>query len=397
MKYGPWLRGFRVQNFKAIQDSHFVKLTPLTVLIGNNGSGKSSLIEGLETYQSIVLDGLDKSMRRWLGMNHVWNKRARHTQIGLGIGHETHQNPIRFTLRGRTEEGLFRTTMAVNTEPGDNGLFIQEEKTVLPDGNRWQRAKDHFWQGAPKSRIEWTKFSPVDPGESQIKDPLRRSIGRWQFLSLTPDSMGHPSPKVMTSSGAMTLNRDGSNLAQYLIRIRELDKDVFEGIVDSMRFVLDYAKNFEPVEVREIQPTMFLRLLEQVGDRKVEVPGWLISSGTLRILALLAVLRNPEPPPLVAIEEIENGLDPRTIHMVLNEIRGAVQGGHTQVITTTHSPYLLDLLPLQTIIVVQRESGGDPVFWRPSDSPEKEMQEWAKDFAPGQLYTAGRFKRGVKS
>ena len=78
MKYGPFLKSFRLENFKAVQKSGTIWFTPLTVLIGNNGSGKSSLIEGLETYRSIVVDGLDTAMDRWLGMGHVWNKRARH-------------------------------------------------------------------------------------------------------------------------------------------------------------------------------------------------------------------------------------------------------------------------------------------------------------------------------
>ena len=50
------------------------------------------------------------------------------------------------------------------------------------------------------------------------------------------------------------------------------------------------------------------------------VPGWLLSTGTLRILALLACLRHPDPPPLLVVEEIENGLDPRTIHLLVEEI-----------------------------------------------------------------------------
>jgi predicted ATPase len=207
--------------------------------------------------------------------------------------------------------------------------------------------------------------------------------------------MGRPAIKRMASNGTMVLNRDGSNLAQYLLNIRAKDTGAFGGIVEAMRFVLDYARNIEPVETREIQPTMYLKMLEQMGDKSIEIPGWLISTGTIRILALLAVLRNPQPPPLIVVEEIENGLDPRTIHMVLDEIRTAVQGGQSQVILTTHSPYLLDLLPLQTLVVVERENGGNPVFWRPSDSGE--IREWAERFAPGQLYTTGRLKREVES
>lgn len=394
MKYGPFLKNFRLENFKAIQRSGVVRFTPLTVLIGHNGSGKSSLVEGLETFRSIVVDGLETAMGRWMGMPHVWNKRSRHNLLAGGVANETYENPIRFEVSGSVREGAYRANMLVNATLGLNGTMIQEEGIDLPGGTHFARDRSGSCltkQGDLTGRLRRKR----DAGETAMPPELRAAIRRWQFLSLLPDPMGRPAAKQMVANEALTLNRDGSNLAQYLLAIRSKDTAAFEGIVESMRFVLDYAKDFQPVETREIQPTMYLKMLEQVQEASVEIPGWLISTGTLRILALLAVLRNPDPPPLIVVEEIENGLDPRTIHMVLDEIRGAVQGGQSQVILTTHSPYLLDLLPLQTMIIVQRENGGDPVFWRPSDNAQ--VQEWAKNFAPGQLYTAGRFQRGVQS
>src|SRR4030067_2180085 len=101
MKAKSFLKSFRLENFKAIQKSGGVKFTPLTVLIGNNGSGKSSLVEGLETYRSIIIDGLDTAMQRWFGMDHIWSKRVRHNIIGLGLANETYENPIRFSVSGR--------------------------------------------------------------------------------------------------------------------------------------------------------------------------------------------------------------------------------------------------------------------------------------------------------
>ncbi|MGC8561193.1 MAG: AAA family ATPase [Phycisphaerae bacterium] len=65
------LKSIRIQNFKAIRDSGTLKLTPLTVLIGNIGSGKSSIIEGLETLQTFVTSGLDRAMQAWHGIKHV--------------------------------------------------------------------------------------------------------------------------------------------------------------------------------------------------------------------------------------------------------------------------------------------------------------------------------------
>jgi predicted ATPase len=388
MKPKNFLRGFRVQNFKAIQDGRPVTLTPLTVLIGNNGSGKSSFVEGMETYRNIVTDGLDAAMQRWFGLEHVWNKRARR-RPKLAAAVATYENPMRFSMNGRAGLGSYRADMTVAAKPGFSGIFIQEENIGMPDGvlHRGPNGKCAYIRGDETGKAN----EVADPGRSAMPRPLREIVGGWQFLSLMPDPMGRPAPKKLATNGHLLLNKDGSNIAQYLLNIRERDGAVFDGIVESMKFVLDYAKNFEPVESSEIQRMMYVRMMEA----DFEIPGWLISTGTIRILALLAVLRNPDPPPLIVVEEIENGLDPRTIHMVLDEIRGAVQGGQSQVILTTHSPYLLDLLPLQTMIIVQRENGGDPIFWRPSDNAQ--VQEWAKNFAPGQLYTAGRFQRGVQS
>src|SRR5947208_8275222 len=108
-------------------------------------------------------------------------------------------------------------------------------------------------------------------------------------------------------------------------------------------------------------------------EEDFKVPGWLLSTGTLRILAILAALRHPKPPPLLVIEEVENGLDPRTLHLLVEEIRVAITGGITQVVLTTHSPYLLDLLDLSQIVVVEREDGL-PTFRRPD---AKQLAEWA--------------------
>ena len=75
--------------------------------------------------------------------------------------------------------------------------------------------------------------------------------------------------------------------------------------------------------------------------------------------------------------------------MIVEEIRAAITGGKTQVILTTHSPYLLDLLDLSHIVVVERE-GGQPVFSRPN---AKVLAKWAKSFSPGKLYTMGRLTK----
>src|SRR5580658_9064308 len=94
------LRSFRLQNFKSVRDSHVIRFTPLTVFIGNNGSGKSSIVEGLEALQSIIVGGLDGAMQQWHGIEHIWNKSSKHDIRISSNGRSYHTNPITFYLLG---------------------------------------------------------------------------------------------------------------------------------------------------------------------------------------------------------------------------------------------------------------------------------------------------------
>ena len=367
------LQSLRIRNFKAVVDSKTVKLGPLTAFIGNNGAGKSSLIEALETYQAIVRDGLDLAMQRWLGIEHVRHK-AQEAKERMG----QLVNPISFELAlGESPRKVRRLAMTVNNDPAANHMLIASERLTRLDGT-------------------WTERSPggalqsYGPGRSMLPYALDEDLVRaadevlaWQFLTLSPERMGLPVPQQRTK-GAVRLANDGSNVADFLLDLRRQDANAFNGIVETMAFVLPYAKDIQPtLTSSEIERKAWLQLSEDT----FKVPGWLLSTGTLRMLALLALLRHPSPPPLIVVEEIENGLDPRSIHLIVEEIRSAVLAGVTQVVVTTHSPYLLDLLTLEHLVVVERDGEGHPRFIRPAD--HKNLQAWAQEFAPGKLYTMG--------
>lgn len=369
------LQSVRIRNFKAIIDSKVVKLGPLTAFIGNNGAGKSSLVEALETYQTIVRDGLDIAMQRWLGIEH-----ARHKGQEAKERDGKLVNPIGFQLSiGSSPRKVQRIVLEANNDPVANRMFISNEKISPFDDFIERNFKDIAQTSGPGRSILYNPLSEFEY--------LSHHILEWQFLALSPDRMGLPVPQQRTGGG-VRLSRDGANIADFLLDLRREDQNAFDGIVNTMAFVLPYAKDIQPAVTSEIERKAWLQLTE--ADFKV--PGWMLSTGTLRLLALLALLRHPKPPSLIVIEEIENGLDPRTIHLVIDEIREAVQSGRTQVVLTTHSPYFLNLVPLQTIVLVERDANGEPHFWRPAD--EEEVKEWGKKFAPGELYTTGRFKRG---
>ena len=379
MKQSMRLQSVRVRNFKAIADSKVVKFGALTALIGNNGTGKSCLIQALETYQSIVRDGLEIAMQLWLGIEHARHKGQEAKELqGEFV------NPITFELAiGTSPRKVRRIELEVNNDQAANRMFIAQERISSPDGTWQERDKIGAMQtyGPGRSLL----FAQI-PGFVEES----RHILDWQFLTLSPERMGLPVSQQRTS-GSVRLARDGSNIADFLLDLRHQDQNAFDGIVETMAYVLPYAKDIQPsLTSSEIKRKAWLQLTE--GDFKV--PGWMLSTGTLRLIALLALLRHPHPPSLIVVEEIENGLDPRSIHLIVEEIRNAVLYGTTQIILTTHSPYLLDLLTIRQLVLVERNPKGQPRFMRPADSDK--LQRWATKFAPGKLYTMGNLTGGGK-
>ena len=379
---GTMLQKVKVRNFKAIRNSGSLTLTPLTVLIGNNGSGKSSLIEALETLRIFVVHDLNAAMQMWRGIEHVRNKSAPRRTLISKEGVERSSKPIEFSISGRLGKDRFTGRSVINERGKENVLFVEHE-TVRLGVLKAARQEGRIQVGCDLSDAS---IATLAGEKSLLSLHLGAYIQTWQFLGLAPQAMGNPIPQTRTR-GTIQLAKDGSNIAEYLLDIRERDLTAFEGIVDTLKYVLPFASDIQPSLTQEIERTVYL----QLSERDFKVPGWLLSTGTLRILALLAVLRHPSPPPLILIEEIENGLDPRSIHLVVDEIRSAVESSRSQVILATHSPYLLDLLPLSSLILVERVDG-EPVFTRPGN--EGEVAEWAKTFAPGQLYTMNRLTKG---
>ena len=357
------LSSFRVLNFKAVQDSKAIKFTPLTAFIGNNGSGKSSIIEALETFQTLALHGIDAAMQPWHGFEYIWNRSAKHRRA--------EDDPITLRVYGISNNNKFKVRLKLAAS-ADFGKSEFSEYSYCTGGK--------FTDG----RNDFVK-------DGEIKhSSLKSFVENWQFLTLVPHFMTEPIFQKRTY-GKIRLDKTGMNIAEYLQSVRDKDIQVFKGIIETLKVILPYAANLEPAITSELERKVYLNLSEK--NISVKLPGWLLSTGTLRLICLLAVPRHPDPPSVVVIEEIENGLDPQTVHLIIEELRYFAESGKGQIILTTHSPFLLDLLSLDHVIVTERDDSGSPQFTRPGS--EEEMKECAKKFSPGKLYTMGKLTRSL--
>lgn len=378
------IKTVEIKNFKAISQAK-VKLTPLTAFIGFNGMGKSSLLEGLEMFKAIVTEGLDMAIRPWREFEHIYYKGKKTQQKFSKDGIEIQFAPMQFSFnvelntKSALNPSSFSTAIGQENTSAGNIYFIKEE-VIYKQFQRYRDADNLYITEGEGQRAPW--LSP-DKSILNAETEVRRYVESWQFLSMNTFLMGDVFPQKKTG-GAISLNKDGRNIAEYLLSIRDKSIDAYNGILETLQYVLPYAKDLQPQITSELEKMVYLQMTEQ----DFKLPGWMLSTGTLKILAILAVFRHPEPSPLIIIEELENGLDPRTIHLVVSEIRNYIETQKGQVLITSHSPFLLDLIDISQIIFVDRKD--DSVsFSRPEDN--KDVIEWSKTFAPGQIYTQKGF------
>jgi predicted ATPase len=205
------------------------------------------------------------------------------------------------------------------------------------------------------------------------------------FLRLSTSRLAAGSPSKRRSFEPL-LDEEGTNLPALL---NELSREQLAELVERIKAVLS---GIEQVKVdkprRGQQENVNYALKERIpyrgrnGSTLFDIPSWMLSEGTRRITAIFALLVHDPPPSLLCIEEVENGLDPWTVLKVLAALRAAVDAG-TQVIITSHSPWLIDNVDLQDILYVERVKGNTE-YRRFAD--KEEARSFAREVPPGARY-----------
>ena len=174
------------------------------------------------------------------------------------------------------------------------------------------------------------------------------------------------------------LTERGENLALVLSKLRGESRQQF---VKTLQQLYDGIEGFQ-VEAGSGGAELFV--VERGGGERY-IPASRLSDGTLRYMMLAAILLDPEPPPLVVIEEPELGLHP---DVVLGIGRMLVEASErTQLVVTTHSHVLLDALDDHpSSAVVCEKYDGESIFER---LEPKYLTEWLKEYSLGNLWSAG--------
>lgn len=208
---------------------------------------------------------------------------------------------------------------------------------------------------------------------------------RAVFLRLSPNRLAQGSPATRKSFEPL-LDEEGQTLPALL---NELDEEQRAWVVANLTDILSGIRGVQvsKAEFGRDQRVAY-SLTEEMpykgrsGKFILPIPAWMLSEGTRRVTALLALLARRPAPALLCVEELENGLDPWTVVKMVKHLQDAADKG-TQVIVTTHSPWLLDHVALRDILLVERVKG-DTVYGRFSD--RQAVRSFADAVPPGTRY-----------
>ncbi len=308
-------------RFRALRDTR-VSLAPFNLVVGPNGSGKTSLMEAILRLRTLSA----------LPVSEV---------------------PFRREMAGPEIEFGF--------DPPFDGLRVKLgcESDAVCDTLRLEPAGGGRW-GDLRWRLSTVRGYVLD--HDALAGPGRREDGA-------------------------ELARDGGNLAAVLSHLQREQPAAFAGLVaEALRLMPEFR-----ALLIEDRPEGLVGLSLQLVEGAV-LPASELSQGTLYLLGLLALAFDPRPPRLLCIEEIDRGLHPRTLRQVrdlLYRLAYPVDGREpVQVLTTSHSPYFIDLFrdhPEE--VIISQKVGRAARFERLSDRPD--LPELLQEGSLGDMWFSG--------
>jgi predicted ATPase len=350
----PRIEALSIKNYRALQDLTLRDLTPLTVFVGPNGSGKSTIFDVFAFLSECFTVGLRKA----------WDKRGRFREL-RSRGAE---GPIMIELKYRERPGLPLITYHLAIDETSRGPYVAQEWL------QWRRQ----WPGKPfrfldfregagrvvsgempdeadhriEEALDSSEMLAVNTLGQLAKHPrvsaLRRFITGWYLSYLTADHA-----RAVPEAGAQEkLSATGDNLPNVIQYLQEQHPERLKQILATL------TRRVPRLERVDSQLLADGRLLLQIKDAPFEQPvlAKFASDGTLKMLAYLAVLYDPEPSPLIGIEEPENQLHPRLLPELAEECR--IAAARSQLMVTTHSPFFVNGLRPEEVWVLYRDERG---------------------------------------
>lgn len=373
-----------IKNFKAIRQAS-VALTPVHLLIGPNDSGKTSVLEAIAAVcRSVDHDATNSFLGRWQGRELV-NSASSESQVEIGV---------------EIADGNSTINYRVCADFPDSGRQVRwqaavarsnEQDSMLVSPNSEQTLSDYARRNAN---------SAANAGKHDgwpIAQQIFRAVGGCWYLRWTARNLALPT--ALNPDRRFRVEGNGFGLPTLIDDLLNYDRESFAALEREFTRIFPHVRTIALVqqqgfnssvdqsdETLALQPSAGKQIVFRLKNTERDLPASQAAEGMLYILGYLALMYLPEPPRVLLIEEPENGIHPNRVGDIVRILRRLVERHpETQIVMTTHSPYLVDAFQPEEVTWCRRNEAGDVVLTRLDTLSEVERS--LSVFSLGEIWT----------
>jgi len=377
------IESISIENYKVFKKATVKNLPKMLVLLGANGSGKSTFFDIIGFLSDALQNNATIAINRRGGFKEL-----------ISRGSNTNSDTIKLEIKFRNKQldnehsPLITYFIEIGFNFGDGKAIIRREvlsyrrgKYGRPwrfldftdgMGNAITNEEDYGKEGVKEQRME-QKIAASDilaiKGLGQFEQfkaigAFRSLLEKW-YVSNFKIEYG----KSISDTGvANHLSVSGDNLAQVTKYMHDYHKEIFDVILEKLPQRIPGINKVEAIETQDG------RILLRFQDETFKDPfvARYVSDGTIKMFAYMILLHDPNPHPLLCIEEPENFLHPDLLHQLCEEIREYSERGG-QVFVSTHSPDFVNGLEADELFFLVKKEGFTTIKSAKDDKIVKEM------------------------
>ena len=391
------LESLRLKNFRAFKDATMSRIPNFCIVIGANGTGKSTIFSVFDFLKNAMSGNINSALAKLGGSRGIAEVRSRNTS-----------GPMEIEIKFRKDSNSPLATYFLQIVEQDGKAYVAREILKYRRGSKGQPWHFlDFTDGKGTAVTNETSILETDFDEKDLKRneqtlksndilaikglaqfenfPVVAALGNmienWHVSDFHIDK-ARPEQEA---GYAEHLSREGENLSLVLQYLYSNHRDVFDHILEQLRRRIPGMTSIESKTTEEG------RVLLKFKDGSFEDPflARYVSDGTIKMLTYLVLLNDPEPHPLLCVEEPENQLYPSLLEELAEEFRNyANKGG--QVLVSTHSPDFLNAARLEEVFWLVKNNGYTEIK-RASD--DKQITAYMNDGDKmGYLWKQGLFQ-----